>query len=75
MIGPCSYGIENDFGICQFLLIHEDGTTSCKLLIEGKVKPEDIGIGKGCILRSSPEIYNYYKNRFEEVHYGENAME
>jgi hypothetical protein len=63
--GPCSFGnSDGKFG-CTELIIHENGTTSCGLLINKKVKPEDIGIrGNGCSFQLFPD---YYKEKRTEI--------
>lgn len=65
--GTCIHGTEDSYGICVYLImnnlmINGHGNTSCKLLLEHKIKnPKDIGIGVGCILRELDiNVYNYY---------------
>jgi len=61
--GPCNHGDEKgEFG-CSKLIINEDKTTSCELLIKGKVKPEDIGIKRGCILQTV--VVEYYQENLQ----------
>ncbi len=57
-MGCCSEGIENDEGICKFLKINDDNTTSCELVIKNNYK--NISIGKGCVLQNDERIYKYY---------------
>ena len=61
--GVCSYGLEDYRGLCAFLFIDRYGVichTSCKLVLDKKVDIENIGIGKGCVLRQVPFAYEYY---------------
>ncbi len=61
--GVCYHGVDDDRGLCVYLLIngHTDKhRTSCKLILDRKVNPTGIGIGKGCLLRKVPHAYTYY---------------
>ena len=64
--GICSYGIEDHRGLCTFLFvdsyttIHGTCHTSCKLIVDKKVDLDDVGLGKGCVLRKVPMVYTYY---------------
>jgi len=66
--GPCEWGEEDEYGICVQLRSNKDGLMECRLLAEGKVDGEDIGIGMGCVLRAldSGRHYGYYRPLFEE---------
>jgi len=59
--GCCHEGIETEDSVCKFLIINDDLTTSCKLVLKNKHK--NISIGKGCVLQKSDEIYKYYLDR------------
>jgi len=63
--GVCDLGHENEeTGVCEFLEIYPDKTTSCR-----KVKNDEhpvISIGKGCVIRQWPEVYKNFKLLFEE---------
>lgn len=56
----CRYGHEGEHGLCRYLLIDRQ-ISSCTLILDGKVRPADIGIGIGCIARKSPSEYIYDK--------------
>lgn len=61
--GVCSHGVDDDRGLCAYLLIngHTDKhRTSCRLILDHKVNLVDIGVGKGCLLRHVPHAYTYY---------------
>ncbi len=61
--GPCQSGIENDDGVCKFLIINKDNTTSCEKILDGTMNLNHIGLNKGCNLQKLPDIYLYYKNQ------------
>lgn len=63
-MGVCDWGILGDV-YCIFLIDNGDDTTSCQLLLDKKIPPGDIAIGKGCIMKHFPE-YDYYKRQFDE---------
>jgi len=64
--GPCPHGVESNEGVCIYLILHRNGGTSCILVLEGIVRPKDVGIGSGCTLRRLPKIYNIYKKTIGE---------
>jgi len=65
MTGVCSSGEELEDGACKYL-VFDNTVACCQLFIEGRVTKEDIGIGKGCILRRDPSVFDYYKAKFTE---------
>ena len=63
--GPCGFGNDKGKIGCSELVVNKDKTTSCGLLLKGKIKPSDIGInGSGCVYQKIPE---YYKEKIEEI--------
>jgi hypothetical protein len=45
---------------CEYLILDVDGIASCTLVLEGKVKPVDVGInGSGCVLRKISVAYKW----------------
>lgn len=60
--GVCSHGVEDLRGLCEYLILSADNT-SCGLLLENKINPNDIGISKGCILRGIPHVFHYYEDQ------------
>lgn len=62
--GPCAFGEEDEYGICIYLRYNDQGLASCQLLSDGKVRPEDISIGKGCVMRMLPADYEYHVRSF-----------
>lgn len=68
--GVCPHGIEDSYGMCAYLIINDKQNgkqTSCKLLLENRINPKDIGIGIGCILRELYiVVYNYYHSQMME---------
>jgi hypothetical protein len=49
---------KNKKGNCKYLTKHEDKTTSCQLIIEGKMPIKSVNLGKGCIIQDKwPLIY------------------
>ena len=66
MAGCCHRGEESDItGVCKNLVIHEDNTTSCSLVLSGD--GEGITVGNGCVLQDSKSAYSYYKEQYEGV--------
>jgi len=43
-------------GNCKYLIKHEDNTTSCQLILEGKMPIRSVDLGKGCILREEKPL-------------------
>jgi len=64
--GPCNLGMEDEkTGVCKYLKIHQDRTTSCR-----KVKNDShpiITIGKGCVIQQWPESYKNFKLFYEGI--------
>jgi hypothetical protein len=65
----CSKGRRKDKkikGNCQFLIRNDDGTTSCKLILEGKMPSGVINLNGGCIIQEDyPKMYEFqieYRN-------------
>lgn len=63
--GVCSNGVEDDRGLCDYLILSKNNA-SCKLLLENKINPKDIGIGVGCILRQIPFVFQYYEDQMRK---------
>lgn len=61
ILGCCTMGTEDpETDICKHLIINTDLTTTCSLLLHKTVTPLQIGISKGCIIRTfsnGPEIF------------------
>ena len=50
----CSKGRRTDKkkkGNCKYLIKHDDKTTSCQLILEGKMKSKYIAFGEGCFMQ------------------------
>lgn len=63
--GTCNVGEEGDDYICKYLYYNERGLACCRLLEEGDVEPEDIGInGSGCVLQKLHDQYQYYMTTY-----------
>jgi hypothetical protein len=60
--GSCPKGKEGPNGVCKYLT----NRNTCSLLEKGKVKPEDIGIGRGCVIRGNKKIFQEYKDMYGE---------
>jgi hypothetical protein len=57
-----------DVNGCVEVVINEDRTVSCGLLLKGLVTPEQIGIrGEGCVLKQKQYIYNYYFEKTKHI--------
>jgi hypothetical protein len=64
--GCCHRGEESkETGVCKNLIVHEDNTTSCSLVLEGD--DDGITIGGGCVLQESKSAYSYYKEEYEPI--------
>jgi hypothetical protein len=53
----CNKGIRKDKnkkGNCKYLIRNNDGTTSCELIIDGKMPTQIVDLNRGCAFR-----YNY----------------
>lgn len=60
----CGHGNEDGkHGMCSFLVIGKK-KTSCKLMLEGKIKPD----GLGCVLRHTRFHQVETQKYFEEIH-------
>ena len=52
-------------GNCLYLIEHEDNTTSCQLVLEGKMPSKYISFQEGCVMRENyPVQYEFYYNLF-----------
>lgn len=66
IIGCCVQGKENEDGYCEFLIVHEDLTTSCKRVLHEDYDPAYITIDKGCHLRGRPDFFKELENDYSE---------
>lgn len=67
---PCKIGREDETGKCVHLRPTKiPDVYECKLLAKKKIKPEEISIGKGCILRKrkSDIITEYYFSNLRRI--------
>lgn len=47
-------------GNCIYLIKHDDKTTSCQLILEGKMPVKSILLGQGCIIQEDhPLMYKF----------------
>lgn len=47
-------------GNCIYLIKHEDYTTSCQLILDGKMPEKSIELGRGCIMQEKyPVMYEF----------------
>lgn len=64
IIELCSKGRRKDKkkkGNCMYLVHNNDGTTSCQLILDGKMKDSAIDFEQGCVFQSDyPALYNFY---------------
>lgn len=60
--GVCQHGIEDHRGLCEHLILSTNNT-SCSLILENKINPNDISINKGCMLRKVPHAFHYYEDQ------------
>lgn len=69
LMGCCSQGIEDENGICKYLVLNNDNTTSCQLVLDNKYNSNYITINKGCALKFDnsigDKIYLEYKKMYE----------
>ena len=70
----CSKGRRKDKnkrGNCKFLIRHEDRTTSCQLVIEGKMPSDTIDFNEGCAMQENyPKMYEFqteYRKAMNEL--------
>jgi hypothetical protein len=60
----CSKGRRSDKkkkGHCKYLIHNDDGTTSCQLILENKMKDSAIEFKHGCIMQEDyPHLYEFY---------------
>lgn len=64
--GCCSRGEESEnTGVCKNLIIHDDSTTSCSLVLCGS--SEGITVGRGCVLQGAIEAYAYCRKEYEPL--------
>ena len=57
--GCCWAGEEDEFGICKFLLVNQDLTTTCTKIRDDTVVRGSL-IGTGCFVRRSQTIVDGY---------------
>jgi uncharacterized cysteine cluster protein YcgN (CxxCxxCC family) len=64
IIELCSKGRRKDKtkkGNCKYLIHNNDGTTSCKLILENKMKNSAIEFEQGCVFQEDyPHLYEFY---------------
>lgn len=66
----CQSGKEGKNGLCKNLIFNKNETTTCDLIVKGKIKLERIAFGKGCFLKKDyfpDNIYKKYKKKAEEI--------
>lgn len=77
-LGLCAKGRRKNKkikGNCLYLIRHEDNTTSCKLVIDGKMKWNFINLYQGCIMQEKYSCqYEFYTEmrKYELKNNGEN---
>lgn len=59
LLGSCGIGEENGFGICEELVIHDDLTTSCRIIDKTSFK------GTGCALKQMSCIAKLYTETYD----------
>jgi len=64
--GPCSSGIENENGVCKFLEVHKNRTTSCQLVVDHKIDFKKISLNGGCAYFHYFKDCDYLYNRIRE---------
>ena len=57
VVSKCKESIDGNMGICKYLIYNQDRTTSCELLMRGNIKPQEIFIGLGCVMKFDPKQY------------------
>jgi hypothetical protein len=58
-------------GNCIFLIKHDNGTTSCQLVLDNKMPPKSINFKGGCLIQENhPKMYEFqmeYRKQVKEV--------
>lgn len=62
--GCCPEGIENEFGLCEYIKIVDNKTILCKKVVDKNYL--NITIDEGCILQEYPDVYEIYIKKRDE---------
>jgi hypothetical protein len=75
----CSKGRRKDKnkkGNCKFLIRHEDMTTSCQLVVEGKMPTKSIDFERGCAIQvNNPVAYQVQLNYLNYLKQKETSLQ
>lgn len=63
--GECEFGSLDSEGFCKYIEFHLL-EAHCVLIDQHAILKQDVGVGKGCVLKACPEAYEMYREQYKD---------